>query len=174
MAWPSKRRPYLRCNLESSKCVRRYLLCCCFFASKYVILHQRNLSCCSLSFKHIRQGLPVSLELPTRWLMPFFLPFSLEKVKANFCSCFKTCECMSQTLLSAFWAPEKSGLLTWFVAFQPPKRSDFVWFSVSNQSVPYSQLILTFESSKYMRSTFCVALQRLKRSLLPFFKQFNI
>ena len=110
MAWPSKRRPYLRCNLESSKCVRRYLLCCCFFASKYVILHQRHLSCCSLSFKHIRQGLPVSLELPTRWLMPFVLPFSLEKVKANFCSCLKTCECMSQTLLYAFWAPELSGL----------------------------------------------------------------
>ena len=110
MAWPSKRRPYLCCNLESSEHVRRYLLCCCLFASKYVILHQRHLSCCSLSFKHIRQGLPVSLELPTKWLMPFFLPFSLEKVKANFCSCLKTCEWMSQTLLYAFWAPETSYL----------------------------------------------------------------
>ena len=75
-----------------------------------VCLHQRHLSCCSLTFKDIGQGLPASLQLPTTRLMLFFLPFSLEKVTVNFCSNLKSCECMSQTLLYAFWAPKTSGL----------------------------------------------------------------
>ena len=99
--------------------------------------------------------------------------FNLKKRKPNLISCFKTSKYISRTLLYAF-QPLKTLRVYSLLPFNWEKHQSYFasWFLTTKYLIYW--LFWVFKALKTCAVLFFVVFQRLKTSVVPSFRQFNI